>query len=55
MWGAVVDALGETESCKKETPRATSEFLFDFDEDGTIAGFDTNPWITISLNLLPLL
>lgn len=42
MWGALVDALEKTESCKKETPSATSEFLFDFDE----VGFDTNPWIT---------
>lgn len=47
VWGAVVDALGETESCKKKTPSATSEILFDFDEDGRTAGFDTNPWISI--------
>lgn len=38
---------GDGVLAKKETLSATSEILFDFDEDGTVAGFDTNPSIAI--------
>lgn len=38
---------GDGVLAKKETLSATTEFLFDFDEDGTIAAFDTNPCIAI--------